>query len=120
MLRVCRGRGSELLLRVYRTMVLIRQAEERLVKLFAEGGMPGLIHPYIGEEATAVGVWGALRADDYLTSTHRGARHIHGEAGAEAAAAETGAPRAYSPTPSPPGTRGRVAGGAAAGGGVGR
>ena len=69
------------LLRMYRTMVLVRQAEERLVKLFAEGGMPGFIHSYIGEEATAVGVCAALRPDDYLTSTHRGHGHILAKGG---------------------------------------
>jgi acetoin:2,6-dichlorophenolindophenol oxidoreductase subunit alpha len=69
------------LLRMYRTMVLIRLAEERLVKLFAEGGMPGFIHSYIGEEATAAGVCAALRPDDYLTSTHRGHGHILAKGG---------------------------------------
>src|SRR6266540_66116 len=67
--------SPEDLLRMYRTMVLVRQAEERLVRLFGEGRMPGFIHSYIGEEATAVGVCSALRSDDYLTSTHR--RHGH-------------------------------------------
>src|SRR5258706_321755 len=37
--------------------------------------MPGLAHLYIGEEAVAVGVCGALRQDDYITSTHRGHGH---------------------------------------------
>jgi len=69
------------LLRMYRTMVLIRLAEERLVQLFAAGEMPGFIHSYIGEEATAVGVCGALRQDDYITSTHRGHGHIIAKGG---------------------------------------
>ena len=69
------------LLRMYRTMVLIRLAEERLVQLFAAGKMPGFIHSYIGEEATAVGVCGALRPDDYITSTHRGHGHIIAKGG---------------------------------------
>jgi pyruvate dehydrogenase E1 component alpha subunit len=37
--------------------------------------MPGLAHLYVGEEAVAVGVCQALRADDYITSTHRGHGH---------------------------------------------
>jgi acetoin:2,6-dichlorophenolindophenol oxidoreductase subunit alpha len=69
------------LLRMYRVMVLIRQAEERLIQLFAAGRMPGFIHSYIGEEATAAGVCAALRADDYLTSTHRGHGHILAKGG---------------------------------------
>ena len=36
----------------------------------------GGIHPYIGEEAVAVGVCAALRADDLITSTHRGHGHV--------------------------------------------
>lgn len=73
--------SPEDLLRMYRTMVLVRQAEERLVRLFSEGRMPGFIHSYIGEEATAVGVCSALRSDDYLTSTHRGHGHILAKGG---------------------------------------
>jgi TPP-dependent pyruvate/acetoin dehydrogenase alpha subunit len=69
------------LLRMYRVMVLIRQAEERLIQLFAAGRMPGFIHSYIGEEATATGVCAALRSDDYLTSTHRGHGHILAKGG---------------------------------------
>ena len=69
------------LLRMYRVMVLIRQAEERLIQLFAAGRMPGFIHSYIGEEATAAGVCAALRPDDYLTSTHRGHGHILAKGG---------------------------------------
>ena len=64
------------LLQMYRSMVLIRQAEQALVRLFAGNEVPGFIHSSIGEEATAVGVCSALRADDYLTTTHRGHGHV--------------------------------------------
>jgi pyruvate dehydrogenase E1 component alpha subunit len=40
------------------------------------GVIPGGIHPYIGEEAIAAGVCAALRADDLITSTHRGHGHV--------------------------------------------
>ncbi len=60
-----------LLLSFYRTMLCIRQFEERVKFLFLEGIMPGTIHQYQGQEAVAVGVCGALRADDMITSTHR-------------------------------------------------
>jgi len=60
-----------LLLSFYRTMVCIRQFEERVKYLFLEGIMPGTIHQYQGQEAVAVGICGALRADDVITSTHR-------------------------------------------------
>jgi TPP-dependent pyruvate/acetoin dehydrogenase alpha subunit len=64
------------LLQMYRSMVLIREAEQALVRLFAENKVPGFIHSSIGEEATSVGVCSALRPDDYLTSTHRGHGHV--------------------------------------------
>src|SRR5258707_11685821 len=66
---------------LYRSMVLIREAEETLLRLFSQNRMPGFIHSYIGEEATAVGVCAALRPDDYLTSTHRGHGHIIAKGG---------------------------------------
>jgi TPP-dependent pyruvate/acetoin dehydrogenase alpha subunit len=62
-------------LRMYRQMLAIRLFEERVNDLYTRALMPGLAHLYIGEEAVAVGVCDALRADDYITSTHRGHGH---------------------------------------------
>ncbi len=56
-------------------MVSIRQFEENANDLYTRALMPGFTHLYIGEEAVAVGVCEALRADDYITSTHRGHGH---------------------------------------------
>jgi pyruvate dehydrogenase E1 component alpha subunit len=67
--------GKDKLLRLYRQMVAIRLFEERVNDLYTRALMPGLAHLYIGEEAIAVGVCEALRADDYITSTHRGHGH---------------------------------------------
>lgn len=61
---------------LYRTMRLIRAFEERALQLVKSGEILGGIHPYIGEEAVAVGVCTALRADDLITSTHRGHGHV--------------------------------------------
>jgi TPP-dependent pyruvate/acetoin dehydrogenase alpha subunit len=72
---------GERLFQMYRTMLLIREAEETLLRLFAQNRMPGFIHSYIGEEATAVGVCAALRPDDYITSHHRGHGHILAKGG---------------------------------------
>jgi acetoin:2,6-dichlorophenolindophenol oxidoreductase subunit alpha len=66
---------EKLLLRMYRRMVMIRLFEEQVNDLYTRALMPGLAHLYIGEEAIAVGVCEALRADDYITSTHRGHGH---------------------------------------------
>ena len=65
----------KLFLRMYRRMVMIRLFEEQVNDLYTRALMPGLAHLYIGEEAIAVGVCEALRADDYITSTHRGHGH---------------------------------------------
>lgn len=64
------------ILQMYRQMVLIRVAEETLLRLFEAAEMPGFIHSYIGEEATAVGVCHALDRKDVITSTHRGHGHV--------------------------------------------
>ena len=60
---------------MYRQMVSIRLFEEQVNELYTRALMPGLAHLYIGEEAVAVGVCETLRADDYITSTHRGHGH---------------------------------------------
>lgn len=62
--------------RLYRTMRLIRDFEERALQLVKSGEIVGGIHPYVGEEAVAAGVCAALRADDLITSTHRGHGHV--------------------------------------------
>ena len=62
-------------LRMYRQMIAIRLFEERVNDLYTRALMPGLAHLYIGQEAVAVGICEALRADDYITSTHRGHGH---------------------------------------------
>ena len=63
------------LLSLYERMVLIREFEETVKFLFLEGAMPGTIHQCQGQEATAVGVCAALRAQDWITSTFRGHGH---------------------------------------------
>jgi pyruvate dehydrogenase E1 component alpha subunit len=63
------------LLRAYRTMRLIRDFEERLHLEFATGDIPGFVHLYAGEEASAVGVCMHLGHKDSIASTHRGHGH---------------------------------------------
>ena len=62
-------------MRMYRTMVAIRQFEAQVNELYTRALMPGLAHLYIGQEAVAVGVCEALERSDYVTSTHRGHGH---------------------------------------------
>jgi acetoin:2,6-dichlorophenolindophenol oxidoreductase subunit alpha len=61
---------------LYRTVRLIRRFEQQAIEMVRSGVIPGGIHPYIGEEAIAAGVCAALRADDLITSTHRGHGHV--------------------------------------------
>ena len=42
---------------------------------FSKGGIPGFVHLYAGQEASAVGVCAHLGRSDYIASTHRGHGH---------------------------------------------
>ncbi|MFI7340732.1 thiamine pyrophosphate-dependent dehydrogenase E1 component subunit alpha [Streptomyces sp. NPDC050085] len=64
------------LLDAYRTMRTIRVFEERLHDEFATGDIPGFVHLYAGEEASATAVCGLLDDErDVIASTHRGHGH---------------------------------------------
>lgn len=67
---------KSILLEMYRKMEQIRQFELKAVELFTAGELPGFLHSYLGEEASAVGVCMNLRKNDYITSTHRGHGHV--------------------------------------------
>ncbi len=61
--------------RTLEVMWRIRRFEEAVDDLFARGLMHGTMHLSIGQEASATGACFALRADDAITSTHRGHGH---------------------------------------------
>ncbi len=63
------------LLEAYRTMRTIRDFEERVHDEFATGEIPGFVHLYAGEEASAAGVCMHLTYEDRIASTHRGHGH---------------------------------------------
>ncbi|MHB1732454.1 thiamine pyrophosphate-dependent dehydrogenase E1 component subunit alpha [Ferrimicrobium acidiphilum] len=64
------------LLDIYRTMRSIRSFEDRVHEEFATGDIPGFVHLYAGEEASATGVCAHLDQDrDTIASTHRGHGH---------------------------------------------
>src|SRR5215472_13957966 len=67
--------NREELLRAWRDMMTIRNFEERVQEEFSKGGIPGFVHLYAGEEASAVGVCQHLGPKDYIASTHRGHGH---------------------------------------------
>ncbi len=58
-----------------RQMVLIRRFEERALELRTADRIHGVVHPYIGQEAIAVGVCANLRPTDRIVSNHRGHGH---------------------------------------------
>ena len=64
-----------------RTMLAIRQFDQRALELYREGVMRGTTHPYIGMEGVAVGTCAALRPGDRITSTHRGHGHCLAKGG---------------------------------------
>src|SRR5216684_1749119 len=67
--------SREELVRAYRSMATIRRFEERVQEEFSKGGIPGFVHLYAGEEASAVGMCMHLGPKDYIASTHRGHGH---------------------------------------------
>ncbi|MED5607193.1 MULTISPECIES: thiamine pyrophosphate-dependent dehydrogenase E1 component subunit alpha [Pseudomonas] len=67
--------STEQLLHAYRVMRTIRAFEERLHVEFATGEIPGFVHLYAGEEASAAGVMAHLDDEDCIASTHRGHGH---------------------------------------------
>jgi len=62
-----RAHGLDLL----RQMMLVRRFEERCVELYSATKIRGFLHLYIGEEAVAVGVMQALKAQDAVVATYR-------------------------------------------------
>jgi TPP-dependent pyruvate/acetoin dehydrogenase alpha subunit len=62
-------------LELYRRMVRIREFESAAMDLFRRGEIKGAVHPYIGQEASGVGVCAALRTDDLIAGTHRSHGH---------------------------------------------
>ncbi|MDD5987680.1 MAG: pyruvate dehydrogenase (acetyl-transferring) E1 component subunit alpha [Eubacteriales bacterium] len=73
---VVKGYEKKQLLDFYKTMLTIRRFEEQTFEFYKRGLMAGLAHLYMGEEAVATGVCGALNEKDYIGSTHRGHGHL--------------------------------------------
>ena len=59
----------------YGLMLLIRQFESEMQRLFLKGEVHGTTHLSAGQEAVPVGVCSALEPDDYLAGTYRGHGH---------------------------------------------
>ncbi len=61
----------DVLLDLYRQMLLIRRFEEAAAKAYSQGKIGGFLHLYIGQEASAVGALSTLTPDDYVVGTYR-------------------------------------------------
>jgi len=58
-----------------RRMWMIRNFELKVMEVHSAGEFAGAAHPYIGEEAVAVGACAALEDTDYITGNHRSHGH---------------------------------------------
>lgn len=58
-------------LQLYKTMLLIRRFEERLLAEFSTGKLAGTTHVYIGQEADAAGIFSVADPEDIFVSNHR-------------------------------------------------
>ena len=56
---------------LFRTMLLIRRFEERLLAEFSTGKLVGTTHAYIGQEANAAGIFSVTDPGDVVFSNHR-------------------------------------------------
>ena len=69
------------LLEAYRTMRTIREFEERVHEEFATGEIPGFVHLYAGEEASAAGVCVHLDDRDAHRQHPSRSRPLHRQGG---------------------------------------
>lgn len=67
--------NTDLLERMYQTMMTIRVFDERIAYLAKENLIPGYAHTGFGSEAVATGVMMALEPEDWICSTYR--NHAH-------------------------------------------
>jgi len=66
----------ELLLKLYRDMLLIRRFEEKAGQMYGMGLIGGFCHLYIGEEAVVVGVQSSIEPDDTVITSYREHGHM--------------------------------------------
>jgi len=67
--------GEDKRLQLYRTQVVIREAETRAFDLFLQNLVKGTSHLSLGQEAVAAGFAGAMRPGDLTFCTYRGHAH---------------------------------------------
>lgn len=94
-----KGLSRDQMLRLHRSMLTIRLAEESFVPVILDGTIKCPVHLYSGEEAVATGLCTALEQKDYIFGTHRSHGHFLAKGGglrelvAEVYCRETGCSR---------------------------
>ncbi|MHB1734456.1 MAG: thiamine pyrophosphate-dependent enzyme, partial [Ferrimicrobium acidiphilum] len=66
---------TDLRLRLFERMVILRQFEKRVYDLFLQGLVKGTSHLSIGQEAIAAGFGEAMHPTDWTFATYRGHAH---------------------------------------------
>lgn len=66
---------SDIVLLLYRDMLLGRQFENMCAQMYYRGKMFGFVHLYNGQEAVSTGIIKSLKPIDYVCSTYRD--HVH-------------------------------------------
>lgn len=67
---------EELLLRLYREMLLIRRFEEKAGQLYGMGLIGGFCHLYIGQEAVVIGMQHCITPQDSVITSYRDHGHM--------------------------------------------
>lgn len=67
--------NQDILKLILRRMWIVRHFEVKVMEVHSAGEFAGAAHPYIGEEAVAVGACAALRDTDYIAGNHRSHGH---------------------------------------------
>jgi len=66
-------------LRMYRTMVLARTCDQRVLQLLTSGEAAFSYYPFRGQEAIPAAIGAHLRRQDYLVTTYRGLHDVVGK-----------------------------------------
>lgn len=63
--------NQDVIVRLYKSMLLIRQFELRLAEIYHTDAIKSPVHLSVGQESVAVGVCDAMLADDIVSNTYR-------------------------------------------------
>ena len=68
--------NKELLIKLYKEMLLIRRFEEKAGQLYGMGSIGGFCHLYIGQEAVVVGMQSVSKEGDSVITSYRDHGHM--------------------------------------------